>query len=70
MKFGNTKVMNFEGAFRGMRNPLESWHKSDSFFGIVDEPAYGKCGIRSITVHMNKKVGYTVFGIAAYCIYV
>ena len=37
MKFENTKVMNFEGAFRGMRNPLESWNKSDSFFGIVDE---------------------------------
>ena len=30
MKFENTKVFNFEGAFRGMRNPLESWNKSDS----------------------------------------
>ena len=30
MKFENTKVFNFEGAFRGMRNPLESWKKSDS----------------------------------------
>ena len=28
--------MNFEGAFRGLRNPLESWAKSDSFFGILD----------------------------------
>ena len=26
--------MNFEGAFRGLRNPLESWEKSDSFFGL------------------------------------
>lgn len=26
--------MNFEGAFRGLRNPLESWAKSDSQFGI------------------------------------
>ena len=30
MKFENTKVFNFEGALRGMRNPLESWSKSDS----------------------------------------
>ncbi len=32
IKFENTEVMNFEGAFRGMRNPLNSWDKSDSFF--------------------------------------
>lgn len=36
MKFTNTEVMNFKGAFRGLRNPLESWDKSDSCFGIVD----------------------------------
>ena len=30
MKFEHTEVMNFEGAIRGMRNPLESWDKSDS----------------------------------------
>lgn len=34
MKFEKTEVMNFEGAFRGLRNPLESWTKSDSQFGI------------------------------------
>ena len=31
IKFENTEVMNFEGAIRGMRNPLNSWEKSDSF---------------------------------------
>lgn len=31
MKFENTEVFNFEGALRGMRNPKESWDKSDSF---------------------------------------
>ena len=36
MKFENTKVFNFEGAFRGMRNPKESWDRSDSFFGLID----------------------------------
>ena len=34
MKFENTEAMNFAGAFRGLRNPLESWDKSDSEFGI------------------------------------
>lgn len=34
MKFENVSVANFEGAFRGLRNPLESWSKSDSKFGI------------------------------------
>ena len=34
MKFENTYVSNFQGAFRGLRNPLESWNKSDSAFGI------------------------------------
>lgn len=32
MKFENTKVFNFEGALRGMRNPKESWNKSDSYW--------------------------------------
>lgn len=31
MKFENTQVFNFEGAFRGLRNPLDSWSKSDSY---------------------------------------
>ena len=30
MKFENTEVWGFEHAIRGMRNPLESWDKSDS----------------------------------------
>lgn len=30
MKFNNTEVFNFEGALRGMRNPMNSWDKSDS----------------------------------------
>ena len=34
MKFEKTVVHNFEGAFRGMRNPLQSWAKSDSMFGL------------------------------------
>lgn len=36
MDFKNTEVYNFEGAFRGLRNPLESWEKSDSQFCLTD----------------------------------
>ena len=32
MKFEYTEVFNFQGALRGMRNPKESWDKSDSIF--------------------------------------
>ncbi len=31
MKFENTQVFNFEGAFRGLRNPMNSHSKSDSY---------------------------------------
>ena len=34
MKFENIRVMNFENALRGMRNPKDSWHLSDSYFGL------------------------------------
>ena len=36
MKFENTQVMNFKNALRGMRNPKNSWDKSDSFFGLLN----------------------------------
>lgn len=36
MKFENTQVFNFEGALRGMRNPMNSWDKSDSKYGCGD----------------------------------
>ena len=37
MKFENTDVFNFVGALRGMRNPKESWNKSDSGTGCCKE---------------------------------
>lgn len=41
MQLKNIKVFNFEGAFRGMRNPMNSWNKSDSYFGFnnIDAPS-------------------------------
>ena len=50
MKFENTQVWGFEHAIRGMRNPKNSWSKSDSrdcseFYedamcGFCDDPQY------------------------------
>jgi hypothetical protein len=31
IKINNVEVFNFEGAFRGLRNPMNSWDKSDSY---------------------------------------
>ena len=36
MKFENTWTGNWEGAFHGLRHPMESYAKSDSAFGIAD----------------------------------
>jgi hypothetical protein len=35
MEFLHTDVFNFKAALRGMRNPLNSWKKSDSLFDIA-----------------------------------
>ncbi len=40
IKFNHTEVMNWEGAIRGMRNPLNSWDKSDSYIDF-DGVSYG-----------------------------
>lgn len=37
--FKNTEVFNFEGAIRGMRNPMNSHHKSDSYYDIEEDPS-------------------------------
>lgn len=36
MKFENTEVFNFEGAIRGMRNPMNSHYRSDSRYNEND----------------------------------
>ena len=36
VKFENTEVMGWEHAIRGMRNPLNSWQKSDSYWKCTD----------------------------------
>lgn len=38
IKIENIQVSGFEAAFRGLRNPMNSWDKSDSKFGINSAP--------------------------------
>lgn len=40
IEIDNIQVFNIEGAFRGLRNPMNSWDKSDSIFGIAKESEY------------------------------
>lgn len=43
MKLTNLKTFNFEGAFRGLRNPMNSWDKSDSIFDLVKTEEIDDC---------------------------
>lgn len=36
IKIDNIEVFNFEGAFRGLRNPMNSWDKSDSYWDFSE----------------------------------
>ena len=40
MNIQNERVFNFEGALRGMRNPKNSWERSDSIFGVIPKHKY------------------------------
>ena len=54
IKFENTEVVGWEHAIRGMRNPLNSWDKSDSEF--IRDPDYGcsgNCPCEDIDGHCN-----------------
>ena len=42
IKLENTEVVGWEHAIRGMRNPMNSWEKSDSHF--IRDPDYGCSG--------------------------
>ena len=37
LKIENTEVVGWEAAIRGMRNPMNSWEKSDSRFNLLDD---------------------------------
>lgn len=66
MKFENTEVMNFDGALRGMRNPMNSWDKSDSYYGCENgsnhEQKYSKCEKCLYDVECSDSNKYYVIG--------
>ena len=43
LKIENTDVVGWEAAIRGMRNPMNSWEKSDSIF-VEDGEYHDICG--------------------------
>ena len=51
IKIENTEVFGWEGAIRGMRNPKNSWHLSDSEFSTYNEELHG-----------NVTFGYPIIG--------
>ena len=53
MKFENTEVWGFQAALRGMRNPKNSWHKSDSYFNITDDYDEGVLDVAVAWVYQN-----------------
>lgn len=61
MKFEKTEVWGFEHALRGMRNPLESWDKSDS--GRCSEIDCNKCSQDKLGETECSKIGRWDFAI-------
>lgn len=44
IKLENTEVMGWDAAIRGMRNPMNSWEKSDSEMKWTEDPSYYDIG--------------------------
>lgn len=42
IKINNIEIFNFDGAFRGLRNPMNSWNKSDSYWTNIQEDIYNQ----------------------------
>lgn len=54
----NVEVFNLEGAIRGMRNPMNSWNRSDSYYGCSgDKCDYCICQEECVNVYHNYHVG-------------
>ena len=51
LKIENTEVLGWEHAIRGMRNPMNSWEKSDSFIPCYQKTKCHKCEV-------NQKCAY------------
>ncbi len=53
IRFEQVKVVGFEPAIRGMRNPLESWEKSDSGYGC-ENTLCTECGYSNMCENINE----------------
>ena len=65
IRIENTAVMNMDNAIRGMRNPMNSWDKSDS--ELVQCHNQDKCGscpgdAEPLICEMMKKSGFVIVG--------
>ena len=56
IKFEHTEVLGWEHAIRGMRNPMNSWEKSDSLFDI------GHHGAQDVDTLKPYRTGYDIKG--------
>ena len=56
IKVENMEVFNFEGAIRGLRNPMNSWDKSDSF-SCADRLTCEGCPCEGVDDTCNSTVG-------------
>lgn len=63
IKFENTETFGWEQAIRGMRNPLNSWNKSDSY-KAVDCSKCGKIEIEGVC----EKEGRNCYGFECYAL--
>lgn len=58
LEVSNVEVFNFEGAIRGMRNPMNSWNRSDSYYGCSgDKCDYCICQEECVNVYHNYRIG-------------
>lgn len=53
MRFEHTSVWGFEHALRGMRNPKNSWYKSDSYWDFPEHPDRFIIGEKDMSLSQN-----------------
>ena len=66
IRITNTEVYGWEAAIRGMRNPMNSWDKSDSYYGCEDVRCYDcdcsdECDL--LYYHKNYEIGDNDLGL-------
>lgn len=64
LKIENTEVVGWEAAIRGMRNPMNSWDKSDSGFGCIFDDELVRCSTCCLVgPACDDRVGRAIFNI-------